>query len=84
MSNTKYESGQEQPLVVSEPVASYGTFYTPRYVSNNPHRVDYSTMPGIYTDEEFAEELRLSELEGAASDEEVREFFAKWGVVWRH
>ncbi|MDE7073462.1 MAG: hypothetical protein K2O69_00175 [Odoribacter sp.] len=36
-------------------------------------------MPGIYTDEEFAEELRLSETGGNATEEEVNAFFAKWG-----
>lgn len=36
-------------------------------------------MPCVYTDEEFAEELRLSEASGNATDEEVKAFFAKWG-----
>nr|WP_302829014.1 hypothetical protein [uncultured Bacteroides sp.] len=36
-------------------------------------------MPGIYSDEEFAQELRLSELSGNATKAEVDAFFAKWG-----
>lgn len=36
-------------------------------------------MPGIYTDEEFAEELFLSESGGNATKAEVNAFFAKWG-----
>lgn len=36
-------------------------------------------MPGVYTDEEFAEELKLSEAGGNATKEEVKAFFKKWG-----
>lgn len=35
-------------------------------------------MPCAFSDEEFAEELRLSEKSGIASDEEVEAMFAKW------
>lgn len=38
-------------------------------------------MPCVFTDEEFAEELRLSEESGIASEGEVEAFFVKWGVV---
>lgn len=37
-------------------------------------------MPGIYTDEEFAEELRLSETGGNATEEEINEMYSRWGV----
>ena len=38
-------------------------------------------MPGIYTNEEFKEELRLSEANGFISHEEALAEFAKWGFV---
>ncbi len=39
------------------------------------------TMPCVYTDEEFEEELRLSEASGSLSHEEALKYFAKWGFV---
>lgn len=39
------------------------------------------TMPCVYTDEEFEEELRLSEASGTVSHEEALTYFAKWGFV---
>lgn len=36
-------------------------------------------MPCCYTDEEFVEVLKKSEAGGIASEEEVKDFFAKWG-----
>lgn len=39
------------------------------------------TMPCVFTDEEFEEELRLSEASGTVSHEEALEYFAKWGIV---
>lgn len=36
-------------------------------------------MPGVFTDEEFEEELRLSEESGFVSHEEALKEFAKWG-----
>jgi hypothetical protein len=38
-------------------------------------------MPGIYTDEEFKEELRLSEASGYVTHEEALARFAEWGYV---
>lgn len=35
-------------------------------------------MPGVYTDDEFAEELRLSETGGDAPKKAVDAFFKKW------
>ena len=35
-------------------------------------------MPCVFTDEEFGEELRLSEVSGMASEEEIEKMFAKW------
>lgn len=37
------------------------------------------TMPCCFTDEEFGEEIRRSEVSGNASEEDVKSFFAKWG-----
>lgn len=36
------------------------------------------SMPGIYTEEELDEEIRLSEASGEASEEEVAAMFARW------
>lgn len=36
------------------------------------------SMPGIYTDEEFGEVIRLSEASGNASPEEVEALFVRW------
>lgn len=38
------------------------------------------TMPCCFTDEEFDEVIRRSEASGNASEEDVRSFFAKWGL----
>lgn len=40
-----------------------------------------SDMPCVFTDEEFEEELRLSEASGFVSHEEALKEFAKWGFV---
>ncbi len=40
---------------------------------------DTMQMPGIYTEEEFDEVIRLAEVSGNASEEDVKAFFAKWG-----
>ena len=39
------------------------------------------TMPCVYTDEEFEEELCLSEASGTISHEEALKYFAQWGFV---
>lgn len=36
------------------------------------------TLPCVYTDEELADEIRLAEASGLATDEEVEAFFSKW------
>lgn len=38
-------------------------------------------MPCVFNDEEFKEEIRLSEASGDATDEEVADMFVKWGIV---
>lgn len=40
--------------------------------------VHADSMPCVFTDEEFAEEIRSSEASGVASDEEVAAMFARW------
>ncbi len=87
MKHTEYQPPQENPAMVSEPMAAYGqTYHTnipQTYIENYDERnVDYSTMPCIYTDEEFEEIVRQSELDPPSSEEEVRKLFAKAGIVW--
>ena len=40
-----------------------------------------SMMPCIYTDEEFAHELALSEASGNATQQEVNAFFDRWKAL---
>ncbi len=87
MKQTEYQPLQEKPTMVSEPIAAYGLSHhtnAPRTFTDNydNRNVDYSTMPCIYTDEEFEEIVRLSELDSPSSDEEIRTLFAKAGIVW--
>ncbi len=87
MKQTEYQPPQENPAMVSEPMAAYGVRHhtnAPRTFTDNydDRNVDYSTMPCIYTDEEFEEILRQSELDSPASEEEIRALFAKAGIVW--
>ena len=81
---------------VSEPAVAYNTPYLQGLKNRLIASIDTTTdedklqqclellhadsMPCVFTDEEFAEELRLSEASGYASDEEVRAMFAKWGL----
>ena len=41
----------------------------------------YDVMPCTFTDEEWKEEVRLSEEEGYASEEEVKKFFEAWEIA---
>lgn len=82
-------------MKVSEPAVAYNTPYLQGLKNRLISSIDSTTderkleaclellhadeMPGIYSDEEFAEELRLSESEGNATKAEVNAFFAKWG-----
>lgn len=82
-------------MKVSEPAVAYNTSYLQGLKNRLIASIDSTTderklqeclellradeMPGIYSDEEFAEELRLSELSGNATKAEVNAFFAKWG-----
>ena len=36
------------------------------------------TLPCVYTDEELADEIRLAEASGLATDEEVEAVLSKW------
>ena len=81
-------------MKASEPIAAYNTPYLQGLKNRLIASIDASKdekalerclellhandMPCVYTDEEFAEELRLSEESGIASDQEVEEMFAKW------
>ncbi len=82
-------------MKVSEPAAAYGTSVLQGLKNRLIASIDSVTdenklqeclallrtdeMPGVYSDEEFAEELRLSESGGNATKEEVNAFFAQWG-----
>lgn len=82
-------------MKVSEPAVAYNTSYLQGLKNRLITSIDSTTderklqeclellradeMPGIYSDEEFAEELRLSESGGNATKAEVNAFFAKWG-----
>lgn len=82
-------------MKVSEPSVAYNTPYLQGLKNRLIASIDSTTderklqeclellhadeMPGVYSDEEFAEELRLSELGGNATKAEVNAFFAKWG-----
>ncbi len=90
MNNKEYTIvEQEHPTVASEPAATYGkgthqqsNIHTWNEATAERH-VDYSTMPGIYSDTEFEEVVRKSERSGNATNEEMRAMFAKWGAVWQ-
>lgn len=56
-------------MLMGEPVASYG------------NASQFKTMPCVYTDEEFVEEIRLAEESGYISHEEALKSFEKWGLV---
>lgn len=82
-------------MKVSEPIAIYNTPYLQglknRLIASIAASKDEKVlesclellhahdMPCMFSDEEFAEELCLSEESGIASDKEVEDMFAKWG-----
>lgn len=83
-------------MKVSEPIATYNTSYLQglknRLIASISVSKDEKAlegclellkahdMPCVFSDEEFAKELRLSEESGIASDKEVEDMFAKWGL----
>ncbi len=88
MDNMKYDEIHEQHSVVSEPVGmcirNSGTGIPICDTTDSVHdkTVDYSTMPCVYTDEEFEAVLRESEENGYATIDDMREMYAKWGAKW--
>lgn len=84
-------------MKVSEPTPAYGASSLQGLKNRLIATIDASTderklercwevlhgddMPCVFTDEEFAEELRLSEESGFVSHEEALKEFAKWGFV---
>lgn len=84
----------ESAMMTNEPAMAYDTSYLQvlknRLMSSVEASTDEATleeclslfnrktMPCVYTDEEFAEEIRLAEASGFATDEEVEAVFAKW------
>jgi len=64
-----------ESTMANEPLAAYGAAATSR---PRQHRL---SMPGVYTDEEFEEEIRQSLASGTVSNEEALARFAKWGFV---
>lgn len=81
-------------MKVSEPTTAYNTPYLQGLKNRLIATIDATNdeqklqecldllhaneMPCMFTDEEFEEELRLSEASGTATDEEVKAMFAKW------
>lgn len=84
-------------MKVSEPASAYGTSSLQGLKNRLIATIDASTderkleqcwellqgndMPCLFTDEEFAEEVRLSEASGFISQEEAEAIFAQWGFV---
>lgn len=84
----------ESAMMTNEPAMAYDTSYLQvlknRLMSSVEASTDEATleeclslfnretMPCVYTDEELAEEIRLAEASGFATDEEVEAVFAKW------
>lgn len=84
-------------MKVSEPAPAYGTSDLQGLKNRLIATIDASTderkleqcwellqgndMPCMYTDEELAEVIRLSEASGFVSQEEAEAIFAKWGFV---
>lgn len=91
------ESRQKSSMKVSEPASTYGTSSLQGLKNRLIATIDASTderkleqcwellqsndMPCVFTDEEFAEEVRLSEASGFISQEEAEAIFAQWGFV---
>lgn len=77
---TKYTVQDEAPSMVSESIGvanARDTMY-----QTYPLHVDDAPMPCAYSDEEFKDELVLSEASGFVSNEEFkRSCFEKWGVA---
>ena len=84
-------------MKVSEPAPAYGTSDLQGLKNHLIATIDACTderkleqcwellqgddMPCVFTDEEFEEELRLSEASGFISQEEAEAMFAKWKFV---
>lgn len=71
----EYELPQGEIQMLDEPIAAYRL-----NVSSHLHAE--GTMPCTYSDEEFKEELALSEASGFVSNEDFkRTCLEKWGVA---
>ena len=71
----KYELLQDEVQMLNEPVVAYR-----HDVTSHLHAKE--TMPCTYSDEEFKEEVALSEASGFVSNEEFkRSCLEKWGVA---
>lgn len=73
----KYDILEEKPCMVSEPAMAY------RINEQKALKMVKSVIvPCTFTDEEFKEELRLSEASGFISDDEFKiSCLEKWGVA---
>lgn len=72
----KYEIPEERPCLVSEVAVAYAPSIAQQTMVKN------LSMPCTFTDEEFKEELLLSEASGFVSDEEFKNScLEKWGVA---
>lgn len=71
----KYELPEEKSCMVSEAAVAYKTNVL-------PHAIVENVVPCTYTDDEFKEELLLSEASGFVSNEDFKKScFEKWGVA---
>ena len=83
-------------MEVNEPVAAYGQTYIQGLKRKLFEAIDQTddgeklehclqlfhgeSMPCVYTEEELADVIRISEEHGLASEERVRALFAGWGL----
>lgn len=71
----KYNSTGENPYVVSDASLAYSAIAGSQVTADNP-------MPCSFTDEEFKEELQLSEASGFVSNDDFkRSCLERWGVA---
>lgn len=72
----QYEITEEKPCTVSKVAVAYANTRTAQAM------VKGISMPCTFTDEEFKEELMLSETSGFVSDEDFKKHcFEKWGIA---
>lgn len=71
--NTPYVQGLKDRII-----ASLDTTVDEKKLEQCLELLYSQSMPCVFTEEEFDEEIRLSEASGIATDEEVAAMFARW------